>query len=284
MYIPQPIAIHTSMERQNFRKGECKPFDNLVLYSAPNIVMPAVVIKRAVSGATATATLVDLNDNDIWAVTLPSQTSWPLDDEGEFEALVISAGNWVGAASLMTGTRYYFRIEAGTFTYYTDEIYLEQNNSGFPLQCDGQTIVKIYWVLDGTCIVAGKTTANDAEPVHGYPKTPLIFSVFWKANLSQPEWETEVVDEPDAHGQPVVKKRSLKKVWTVEGVPVSEGFADALAISALSDTVAVAFPDGIAFTGCRDIRTDVSWNNGGCSASLKFKFTTDYFVKLGCCG
>lgn len=271
------------MERQNFRKGNCKPYDNIVLYNAPNFVMPAVIIKQAVSGATATATLVDLDDNDVWAVTLPSQVIWPLDDEGEFEALVISAGNWVGAASLMTGTRYYFRIDAGIYTYYTDEIYLEQKDGDFPIACDDATFVKIYWVLDGSCILSGTTTANPSEPVHGYPQTPIIFTAYWKANLSQPEWEAEVEDEPDAHGQPVITRRSLQKKWTLEGVPVSEGFADALTLCALSDTVAVSFPDGIAFTGCKDIQTDISWNNGGCSASLKFKFKTDYFVKQGCC-
>ena len=284
MYVPQPIAVHTVLDRQNFRKGQCKPYKNIVLYNAPNFVMPNILLKRAVSGASAVATLVDLDDNDIYTLTIPSQVNWPLDEEGEYECCVLGAGNWAGSSSLMTGGLYYLRIEAGTETYYTDEFQIQDSSGGFPIDCDGETVVKVTWVLDGTCIVSGKTSANEAEPIHGYPKTPLAFTLFWKANISQPEWEVSVEEgQPDAHGQSFAIRRSMSKRWALSGVPVSEGVVDALTSAALSDTVAVSFPDGNEFIGCKDIQTDVAWNGSGCSASARFIFTTQYLTKQGCC-
>lgn len=281
-YTPQAMAVYSNTQRQNFRRGNCGPYANPILYTAPNFAMPNIQIKRLASASGVTVTLVDLDDNDITTLTPTSVVDWPLDALGEYEMVLLGTGNWAGAVSVQTERFYYLRIESGSFTYYTDEFYLDDNVDGFPPDC-GENWVKVAWVTDGTCIVSGKTGANSAEPVHAYAKTPVYQSFFWKANVSRPEWEFDEEGEPDAHGVFVPETRRLVKRWTLEGVPISETLADALTTASLSDATGIQFTDGEGFTPIRDARTDISWENGGCLATVKFTFTTDYLVKQGCC-
>lgn len=282
MYTPQPIAVHTNLARQNFRRGDCSPYDNVVRYTAPNFIMPNVFIARLTVGGTATVEVFDLDDNSLTTLTPASQTIYALDDEGEWEMLVLGAGNWAGAVSLMAERRCYLAIDDGSTTYYTDEIQIDTNTSGFPPDC-GENWIKVSWVLNGSCMVSGKTSANEAEPIHPYPLTDLTSYIFWKANVSRPEWEFEEKVEPDAHGVNVPETKRLVKRWSAEGVPVSESVSDALTVAALSDAVTIEFRDGTAFTGIMDIQTDVAWEAGGCKAVVKFNFSTNYLVKQGCC-
>jgi hypothetical protein len=282
-YTPQPLAIHSLMERQNFRRGACTAYENVILYDAPNFKMPNVVIKREVSGVAPVVYLVDLEDNDITTLTPTSAVNWPLDTEEEFEALLLGTGSWAGAVSVQIETKYYLRIECGAEVYYSDEFLLDDDIDGFPPDC-GENWAKFTWTLDGTCIVSGRTTANPGEAVHAYPQTPFAFFTYWKANISRPEWDQEdFVAEPDAHGIEVRDGVRLIKRWTLEGVPVSESIADALTTSTLSDLVWIQFRDGDVLSGIKDIKTDISWENGGCDAVATVTFSTDYFVKQGCC-
>lgn len=283
MYTPQPIAVHLQQNRQNFRRGNCQPYENVVLYDAPAFMMPSLYIKRLTDGGTsATVTVYDLNDNVLTTLTPTSQTNYSLDDEGEYEMLVLGAGNWAGAISLMSGQKCYLAIDDGSFFYYTDEFSILTEVDSFPPDCDTNW-AKISWVMNGTCVVSDTTTANPAEPVSAYPKVDLTNFVFWESNFSRPEWEFDEAGENDAHGVFRPDTQRLVKRWTLEGAPVSEGVADALTVSALAKSVSIIFKDGTVFTGIRDIKTDISWEQGGCNAIVKYNFSTDYFVKQGCC-
>lgn len=282
-YTPQPIAVHTAPKMQNFRRGECGVYANIVLYDAPDFIMPNICIKRAVSGAVPTVVVCDLNDTEITELTPVSATSYPLDDEGEFEMLVLEGGNWPGLVSLMSGQYYYMRIDAGVFSYYTDELIIQYQDGTFPEAC-GETLVKLSWSVNGDCIVSGVTAANPASPVYTYPMgETLDFYLFWRANLSRPEWDYEEQGEEDAHG--VVQKSSqrLEKRWTLEGMPVSERIADAITSCTLGENVTIEMSDGTVFSGITNIKTEIGWNNGGCNATVQMKFTTDYLLKQGCC-
>ena len=282
-YVPQPIAIHTLQERQNFRRGNCSDYGNPVLYTAPNFIMPNMFIKRPTSGAAFTATLVNLNDVDVTALTIAAtQVDYPLDVPGVYEMHVFESGSWAGALSLMNGGTYYIRLDDGDQTYYTDEFMLSYSDDGFPTNC-GETWVKLSWLINGTCIVSGKSVSNEAEPIHAYPKVNYWHYVYLNANLSRPEWEYEEEGEDDAHSMPVIDTRRLVKRWTLEGMPVTESIYDAVTIASISDRVLLEFKDGTAFDYIKDVRTEVSWESGGCLANLKTKFSTDYFVKQGCC-
>ena len=283
MYTPQPIAVHLQQNRQNFRRGNCKPYENVVLYDAPNFIMPNIYIKRLTDGGTsATVTVYDLNDTILTTVTPISQDNYPLDDEGEYEMLVLSGGDWVGAISLMSGQKCYFEIDDGSYFYYTDEFTILYDVDSFPPDCDTNW-VKVFWEMNGSCVVSGTTTTDPAIPVSAYPKVDLPNFVFWESNLSRPEWEFDEAGENDAHGVFVPDTQRLVKRWTLEGAPVSESVADALTVSALAGSVSIIFKDGTVFTGIRDIKTDISWEQGGCNAIVKYNFSTDYFVKQGCC-
>jgi len=283
MYTPQPIAVHLQQNRQNFRRGNCQPYENVVLYDAPAFMMPSLYIKRLTDGGTsATVTVYDLNDNVLTTLTPTSQTNYSLDDEGEYEMLVLGAGNWAGAISLMSGQKCYLAIDDGSFFYYTDEFSILTEVDSFPPDCDTNW-AKISWTMNGTCVVSDTTTANPAEPVSAYPKVDLTNFVFWESNFSRPEWEFDEAGENDAHGVFRPDTQRLVKRWTLEGAPVSEGVADALTVSALAKSVSIIFKNGTVFTGIRDIKTDISWEQGGCNAIVKYNFSTDYFVKQGCC-
>ena len=71
----------------------------------------------------------------------------------------------------------------------------------FPPDC-GEMWAKLSWLINGTCIVSGKTSTNAAEPVHGYPETDLWHFVYLNANLSRPEWEYDEKGEDDAITKP----------------------------------------------------------------------------------
>lgn len=283
MYTPQPIAVHLQQNRQNFRRGNCKPYENVVLYDAPAFMMPNIYIKRLTDGGTsATVTVYDLDDNVLTTLTPTSQTNYPLDDEGEYEMLVLGAGNWAGAISLMSGQKCYLAIDDGSFFYYTDEFSILTEVDSFPPDCDTNW-AKISWVMNGSCVVSDTTAANPAEPVSAYPKTDLTNFVFWESNFSRPEWELDEAGEDDAHGVFRPDTQRLVKRWTLEGAPVSEGVADALMVSLLAKSVSITFRDGTVFNSIRDIKPDVSWEQGGCNAIVRYNFSTDYFVKQGCC-
>ncbi len=283
MYTPQPIAIHLQRNRQNFRRGSCQPYQNAVVYDAPNFKMPNLFIKRLTDGSTsATVEVYDLDDNLLTTLTPTSQTNYALDNEGEYEMLVLGAGSWPGAISLMNTQKCYLLIDDGSYSYYTDEFVLLYDEDGFPPDCDTNW-VKVSWTVNGSCIASGVTSTNAAEPVHPYPQIDLNCFIYWEGNLSRPEWEFEEAGDTDAHGVFVPDTRRLAKRWVLEGAPISEGVADALTVSALSDSVTIACRDGTVFDGVRDIKTDISWEQGGCNAIVRYNFSTDYFVKQGCC-
>lgn len=280
--IPQPIAVHNGTAFQNFRKGECGAYKNPVLYTAPNFAMPNVMIRRATDGTSATITLVDLDDNDVTTVTPAGQSISSLDTELENEVLVLGAGNWAGAASVISDKYYYFRIESGAFTYYTDEFFAMAGDSGFPENCGEDVWAKVTYTLNGSNIYAGTTTANPAAPVNAFPTGDKTFFLFWNANLSRPEWAQDETGEPDAHGQIVTDRVSLSKKWVLEGVPVSEGVSDALMISVLNKTATISFSDGVSMAGIKRIAPQIDWQQGGCLADVKYQFETAYYVKQGC--
>lgn len=282
-YTPQEIAVHSVMDRQNFRRGLCSAYDNPVLRLAPNFIFPTIMVKRLTTGDAPTVKLYRLTDDFISTLTPASVDNWPLDDLGEFEMMVLNGGNWTGfVPSDIIGTQCYLLIEAGAFTYYTDEFLVMESEDGFPPDC-GETWAKLTFFLDGSCMVSGKCTDNQAIPIHTYPQTPIAHYVFWKANLSRPEWAQDEEGEEDAHGVLVVDSKRLVKTWVLEGAPVSESVSDAITVAAMADTVALEFSDGTVLTGITDIKTEVGWELGGCLASVKMKFTTDYIVKQGCC-
>lgn len=282
-YTPQPIAVHTLQDRQNFRKGDCASYANPVLRVAPNFIFPNIYIKRLTSGETPTVKLYRLTDDFISTLTPAGATDYALDAEGEFEMLVLEAGNWTGIVpSDIIGTECYLKIETASQDYYTDEFLIMDGTTGFPPDC-GEQWAKLSWVLNGTCIVSGKTSTNEAEPVHAYPDEDQWSYVYLNANLSRPEWEYDEKGDEDAHGMTVVDTRKLVKRWTLEGRPVSESVYDAITTAAISDRVLLEFEDGTVFDYLRDVRTEANWESGGCLASVSMKFTTDYLVKQGCC-
>lgn len=282
-YTPQEIAVHSVRDRQNFRRGQCAAYDNPVLRLAPNFIFPTIMVKRLTTGASPTVSLYRLTDVFIATITPASVDNWPLDSIGEYEMMVLNGGNWTGfVPSDIIGTQCYLQIEAGGFTYYTDEFLVMASDGGFPSDC-GETWAKLTFVLDGTCMVSGKCTDNQAEPVHPYPQTPISHVIYWNANLSRPDWEQEDSGEEDAHGVLVVDNKRLVKRWALEGSPVSESVADAITVAAMADLVALEFADGTVLTGITDVKTETSWEAGGCLASVKMRFTTDYIVKQGCC-
>jgi hypothetical protein len=280
--LPQPIAVHRSLEFQHFRKGECGPYKNPVLYSSPNIAMTSIMAKRDFDTGTATVTLVDLEDNDITTFTPTSVTSYPLDDEGEYYCLVLGAGNWVGAVSVSDDTYYYFRIESGAEEYYTDEFYLMPGVDNFPEVCNDEVWAKLSYTLDGSNVYTGFTTANPASAVHAFPQTPITFYMFLDSALYQPEWEQETEGEPNGHGQTVVSRTTLKKRWRLGGVPVSDSIIDALNISALATSANLQLPNGATITIDKNISVEANWQQGGCFADYSYLFENNYFVKQGC--
>lgn len=282
-YVPQSIAVHTNRERQNFRRGECGAYGNPVLRDAPNFDMPNFFVKRLTSGEAPTVKLYRLTDDFISTLTPASVVDYPLDSTGEYEMMVIEGGNWTGLVpSDIIGTYCYLIFETASQNYYTDEFLVMANDDGFPTDC-GANWVKLSWKLNGSCIVSGKTSTNQAEPVHGYPETDYWHRVYWAANLSRPEWEYDEKGEEDAHGVLDIDTRKLVKRWTLEGEPLTESLYDAITTAALADEITIEYSDGTVFENVRDIRTEVAWEGGGCRASVSMKFSTDYFVKQGCC-
>ena len=278
-YVPQSIAVHSLPDRQNFRRGDCAAYNNPVLRVAPNFIFPHIMIKRAVSGEAATVKLYRLTDAFISTLTPAAEDNYPLDAEGEFEMLVLEGGNWTGLVpSDIIGTQCYLKIETASQDYYTDEFLVMDGTTGFPPDCD-ITWAKVSVLINGTCIVSGKTSANPAEPIHGYPESDFWHYVYINANLSRPEWEYDEKGEEDAHGILELDTRKLVKRWVLEGLPVTESIYDLLTLGAISDRVLIEFEDGTVFDYCRD----VSWEQGGCLASVQMKFSTDYLVKQGCC-
>lgn len=276
-YIPQPLPCYESMELQSFRRGNCAPYESRYLVASNAIKMTNIMIRRPVSGAAVTVTLVDLNDNDAGTVTVPSVTSVALDTESEFEMLVLGAGNWTLLLAPSGGV-YYFRIESSS-TYFSECFYLEQTTEDFP-QCAGD-FAKISWT-DGRCIVAGKASDNTAD-VLAFPDASHTFFMFLRGNVAQPEWETEEQGGEDAHGLFVPDSRRLSKRWKFTGYPVNEATIDALQIAALFETITIEFPTATAFDVIRDVKVNPQWEQGGCFARYEFSFTTDYFIKNNCC-
>jgi len=280
--IPQPIAVHRNMQFQHFRKGECGPYKNPVLYDAPNIAMTTIMAKRDFDTGTATVTLVDLDDNDVTTFTPTAVTSYPLDDESENYCLVLSPGNWPGAVSVQDDKYYYFRIESGTEEYYTDEFYLMPAVDSFPEICQDELWARLTYTIDGSNIYAGFTVDNPASAVHAFPQTPFSFFIYLDANLYQPEWSQETEGEPDGHGQTVVNRTILKKRHRLGGVPVSDSIIDALNVSALSSLTYIELSNGATITGIKNISVEANWQQGGCVADYSYLFETDYFTKQGC--
>lgn len=279
---PQPIAVHSGTAFQNFRKGECGPYRNPILYTAPNAAMTAIMIRRTVNVGTATVTLVNLDDVDVTTFTPTSVTSYELDSEGENYALVLGAGNWAGAASVQTDKFYYFRIESGTEEYFTDEFYFMPGVDGFPEACEGEIWAKYTYSINGANIYSGKTVVNPAVPVLAFPDAVLTFFLFLDAVVYQPSWEQEEIGEPDFHGQVVQDRLTLSKRWRLGGKPVSEAIYDALNVSALSALAFVGFNDGTSLSPMRKISVEADWNETGCTANVGLLFETSYFVKQGC--
>lgn len=267
------------MEMQGFRKGNCMPYQNIVLVNGSTMKMPNVMFKRLTSGAAATVTLVDLNDVDLYTVTTPAQSNFTLDDPVDaYEMRLIPAGNWTLPASPMGGF-YYFRIESGVETHYTEAFYLEQTSELFPQCSDGW--VKLTWT-DGRCIKTG-TSTDGVTPVMAYPDASHSFFLFLRADLSQPEWETEEQGATDGAGVFVATSQRVAKRWKLEGHPVSEAVIDALQSSALFETVTIEFQTGEAFTGITEIKITPEWEQGGCFAKFEYTFTESYLLKQGCC-
>lgn len=276
-YVPQPIPIYVAPELQHFRKGSCKPYENRVLANGNSYRFTNLMIKRPTSGATATVELYTIADVLIGTVTAGTQTSYPLDgDLDETEMLVIGAGNWTTGASIPSGF-YYLKIDDGSFTWYSDEIYIDQvAGADFPNCNDG--FVKLTWI-DGRNIVTGKGS-DGITPILAYPDTSHTFFTYLQANLSQPTWEQEETGEADAYGQVVIETKTAMKRWRLEGFPVYEGIIDALNASALFETVTIEFPTLPAFEGVKDVRVEFNWENGGCMALYQYDFTVNYMHKL----
>jgi len=282
-YVPQSIGVNTSVERQNFRRGSCAPYPNPILYTAPNMAMPDVLIKReSGGGTTVTIEAFDLNDVKLADVTATSVAVEALDEEGENEMLILGTGNWATDVSLQIGQLLYLRIDDESKTYYTDEFSLSAVDDGFPEKCRF-VWAKFAWSLDGNGIFAGVTEADGASPVSAYPPNGADFFFFWECNASRPEWASEATEEPDAHGTPILLQRRLAKKWRVEGVPISESIADAMHAAALSDNITISFADSEVFSSVRDVEVTLSWIDGGCAVSAAFEFTVDYLVKQGQC-
>lgn len=270
------------MEFQHFRKGECGPYKNPVIYSAPNLAMTTIMARRDFDTGTATVTLVDLDDNDITTITPTAVASYPLDDESENYCLVLSPGNWAGAASVPTDTYYYLRIESGVEEYYTDEFFLMAGSGGFPEVCEGELWAKLTYTIDGSNIYSGYTAANPASAVSAFPQTPFAFYAYIDAAIYQPEWSIETEGEPDGHGQTVATRTTLKKRHRLGGALVSDSIIDALNVSALSSLTFIQFSDGTSLSGIKNISVEANWQQGGCLADFSYLFETDYFVKQGC--
>lgn len=282
MTLPQPLAVHTGMEFQHFRKGECGPFKLPFLYNSPNIAMTSLMVRRDFDTATATVTLVDLDDQDVTTFTPTAVTSYELDDESENYCLVLSPGNWAGAASVQTDKFYYFRIESGTGEYFTDEFFLMSAVDGFPESCEDELWARLTYTINGANIYSGFTATNPASPVKAFPASPFAFFMYLDATLFQPEWVQEVEGEPDGHGQTVVDRVTLKKRWRMGGRPVSDSIIDALNVTALSSLTYVEFSDGTTLTPLKSPTVEANWQDGGCLADFGYIFETDYFVKQGC--
>ncbi len=279
---PQPIAVHKGLEFQNFRRGECGPYKNPVIYSAPNAAMTTIMIRRTVDVGTATVTLVNLDDVDVTTFTPTSVTSYALDTEGENYALVLAGGSWTGAASVTTDTYYYLRIESGSEEYYTDEFYFMPGSGGYPEICQGEIWAKLTYSINGANIYSGFTSANPAIPVHGFPDTVLTFFMYLDAVIYQPSWEQEEVGEENSHGIVVQDRLTLAKKWRLGGKPVSESIYDALNISAISALAFIQFSDGTSLSSLKKINVEADWNDGGCTANIGYIFETSYFIKQGC--
>lgn len=279
-YVPQPIAVYSVPELQGFRKGNCAVYENRVLCNGNVLKMTNVMVKRLTDGTTAVVTIVDLEDNDLYTVTVPAQTNFTLDaGVDDYEMLVLGAGNWTIGPSIAPGN-YYYRIEAGVNTWYTDAVYFDQvGTAAFPDCSDGW--IKLTW-SDGRCIVSGTSTDN-VTPILAYPDDTHTFFMFLRADLSQPEWEREDDGDEDGFGVFVAHSRRAAKTWKMEGYPVSESVLDALYSSSLFENITIEFPTNPAFQGIQNIEVESNWEQGGCFAIFQYKFTTEYLLKRGCC-
>jgi len=280
-YTPQPIGVYSVMAMQSFRRGNCGNFyENRYIADADEYAFPPILVKRLTVGGTATITLVTLEDVDIATFTPPSQTNYTLDDGVDaYEMLVLAGGTWTSLVSAADGD-YYFRIESGAGTWYTDAFHIEQaTGADFPQCSDGW--VKLSWT-GSDCITAGLSTDN-TTPVLAYPDVALDFFVYLRANLSQPEWEYEEEGEDDASKIFIPDSRKMAKRWKLEGYPVSEAVVDAIHSSALFDTITIEFPDSPEISGLKEVKIEMNWENGGCFATFQYTFTSDYLLKQGCC-
>ena len=278
-YTPQPIPVYTAKEMQQFRKGNCQPYENRILVNGNTWKMPNVMLKRETDGVAVTATLVTLEDADAITFTIPSQTDWPLDDPlGDYEMRVLNAGNWTTGTS-QSEQNYYIRFEAGANTWYSESIYVEQTSATFPQCSDGW--VKLTWT-DGRCIVSGYST-DGTTPVLAYPDNAHSFFIYLRASLSRPDWDYEEEGDKDAFGVFNADHKRQAKRWKLEGYPVNEAVIDALVSSTLFESVSIAFPSMPGFADIKDIKVLPKWEVGGCFATFEYSFTTDFLLKQGCC-
>ena len=276
-YVPQPIPCYEAQEMQSFRRGNCQPYEARYLTTANAIAMTNVMIRRPKSGAAVDVYIVDINDNDLGLVTVPSKTNHDLDTEGEYEMLTLNAGNWTLLFS-PSGGLYYFRIETDS-TYFSEAVYLEPGADGWPTCSDD--FAKLTWT-DGRCIVSAKTSDNTHD-VLTYPDLSHTFFMYLRGNVAQPEWEIEEQGGNDANGVFIADSRRLAKRWKFTGHPINEAAVDALQASALFETVTIEFQTAQAFTGVRDIKVNPQWEQGGCFARYEYSFTSDYLLKRNCC-
>ena len=282
---PQPIPFHAGQRSQNFRKGDCGPYQNPVIYAAPNLKMPVILMRRPGGGdSTITAELRTLEDDTVATLTATTATIEAMDTEGENEALVFPAGDWVGSVSVPVSAFYYIYIDTGSEEWYSDEIYLmDDDANGYPEPCEDQLWVRLKYTIDGTKIYSGSTVANPSVPVNAFPLEPLNFFIYLDAVLHQPEWELEETgDTPNRFGFEPELRKSLVRSWRMGGKPVSEGVIDCLTIVSMGKDIELEFSDLSEIVGAKKTRVEPEWQQGGCRAGYSFFFQTDFFVKQGC--
>jgi hypothetical protein len=294
-YVHQPIQFHEVKALQDFRRGECEQYENPYVRTGTALALPNIIIQRPTSGAAFGAVLFSLDDVNQGAMTSPGDAVFQIDDPvNTLEQYVFDRGDWT-IPSVPDGL-YYIKLSSGFFSWWSDAIYITEAGdvAGYPPDCNGKEYVKLRW-RDPKCITSGVTELLDEDglpisraDIIAYPPGMDFFCFLLAGAFVESEWESDNTEAPeDGNGDTPTERMKARKIYNLQGAPVSEAIVDSMRASAFFEEILIYFPrltDPLFLA--TDIVVEANSDNRGCNYVFNYKFAlknSGYLLKQGCC-
>jgi hypothetical protein len=295
-YVHQPIRVHEVKALQDFRRGECAQYENPYVRTGSTLALPNIIIQRPTDGLEVGVSLWTLDDQNAGAMESPGFSIVQLDDPvNSVEAFVFDRGDW-DTPGPIEGFYYLLFSTGPSQFWWSDAIYITEAGdvAGYPPDCGGREYVKLRW-RNPLCITSGVTELLDEDglpitraDIIAYPPGMDFFCFLLAGAFVESEWESDNTEAPeDGNGDTTTERMKARKVYNLQGAPVSEAIIDSMRASAFFEEILIYFPrltDPLFLA--TDIVVEANSDNRGCNYVYNYKFAlknAGYLLKQGCC-